>query len=202
MPYDPNYIDSLIIKKLQHSELPEKLDVDFSYKLYGLFLLEFASIINKTKNQEIRKKILKASNIESLKLSEQDLKLVRQIIEEPNAEELLQNTILEADNSILSKLVTVEDVKSLMVGQVNIVKGPIKIDKINNIFTACESKGTQAHCGEDGKLNVTQELFNAFCDLLSSDIKNNNKRYTILNNIGIIDINEFIQYEGENIIYN
>jgi hypothetical protein len=203
MPYDPNYIDQLIIKKLQHSDVPERLDVDFSYKLYGLFLLEFASIINASKNYELRKKIHKAAKIESLGLSEADLKLVRQIIEEPNAEEILKNTILEADNSILSQLVTAEDVKKVMIKNINIVPGPIKIDKINNIFTACENKDAveQSHCGIDGKLNLTKDYFESFCDLLCNDIKNDNKRYTILNNIGIIDVNEFIQYEGENLIY-
>lgn len=203
MPYNPNYIDQLIIKKLQHSEIPERLEIDFSYKLYGLFLLEFASIVNASKNYEIRKKIFSTAKIESLKLSESDLKLVRQIIEEPNAEEILKNTILEADNSILSQLTTVEDVKKVMASKINIVPGPIKIDKINNIFTACENKDAieQSHCGTDGKLKLTKESFDSFCELLCSDIKNDNKRYTILNNIGIIDINEFIQYDGENLIY-
>ena len=213
-PYDPREIDQLIINYTKNDiQVQENLQINYSNKLYTLFLIEFANIINKNKNDTLRHKIRdiitlfdikNAGHIKeqiiNLDLDYNDLQIIKDIIkicygDKNKALTTIDETKFKFDNYIinnikkLSKDAQVVELSKLMRKVCEFVKN----DEIEvfNIFVSCSKDPKQSFCA-NGKLKISEKLFNSYCELLYIDINDHNKNILLLTTSGILNPYEFI----------
>jgi len=213
-PYDPREIDQLIIDYTKNDiQIPEDLTINYNNKLYTLFLIEFANIINKNKNDALRRKIKEIitsfdiknaakikEQIIALNLEYNDLQIIKDIIkvcygDKSKALKIIDETKFEFDNYIINnikkmpKAAQIQELTKLM----NKVCEFVKSDNIEvfNIFVSCSKEPKQTFCA-NGKLKITEKLFHAYCELLYVDINDHNKNILLLTTSGILNPYEFI----------
>lgn len=222
-PYDTREIDQLIINTIRHIDSPEKLEVDYSYKAYMLFLTEFSNVLFNDKNQAIRKKLIECiqsidpqnansisdmrDNILKLGISIDDLTLIRDIIKQNYNKSVIISVISENrfnfDQQIITQLLKLQPsdqmrrIKELMEPLCTFTESHEPLT-INNIYMSCKMTGSvaQTHC-KNGKLSLHRKQFDTFCELLLADINNPSKRYILMSSAGVLDNMDFIKYPGE-----
>lgn len=218
IPYDQLELDKLIIEAARNDiQEPEKLELDFSNKLYSLFVIEFATIVKNNKNLQMREKISKIiesftiknailikEQLAELKLETGDINIIKDIIKDnfndkKKALNILDDIKFDFDNILINELREspnkLTKIKNIM-GKVCIIDEDAT--DLSNIIVSCteDTSIEQRHC-KNHKLKISAKNFDLFCNLLIADIDNPSKHILLLSSSTILDPYEFIEYPTE-----
>ena len=183
--------------------------------------IEFAFILNKNRNIELRNKIIKLvksidiTNNNSITYAKQliqeliqdksDIDKFKQLlfylIDNNNIEEFTYAFKLSKFNFDIILLDSIFETDNKLEKIRDLLKDSVFISNIipelPNYYNTCDNGGEQC---KNNKLIISQEKFDKYTEILLSDILNNNKKYLVSNiTSGIIDNLNFIKRENENI---
>jgi hypothetical protein len=220
IPYDQLEIDRLIIEAARNDiQEPEKLELDFSNKMYSLFIIEFATIVKNNKNLKMREKIAKIiesftiknailikEQLADLHLSFGDTNIIKDIIKEnfnhkEKAIQILNDVKFEFDTILIDEIRASGQVDKIRNIMKNVCILGEDATELSNIIVSCteDTSIEQRHC-KARKLKISAKNFDIFCELLLADIKNTSKHILLLSSSAILDPYEFIVYPSERII--
>jgi hypothetical protein len=225
--YDPRDIDQAILQRNENNELSKQALLKKYYNnIYKLFFSEFSTIIQKDKNVSMRKKMLQiiedtdfmnSKSIQTmidslnnlLKKYPNDLLTVHHFIEFiyfnsidiPEVSRFINISKFEFDLKIIEELRSLEPehiTKRLHeIMDPYIVIADVNVPQRYNIYTSCINDSSQFFC-KDSKMIVPQDLVNGLFDVLTNDIMNKSKIYSMLiGSSGIFDYIEFIERPHE-----
>lgn len=210
-PYNPKEINKAILNRNENTKLSNNALVKKYYNsLYKLFLSEFTTILQKDKNNTIRKKIIdiidntdfmNSKSIQSLILSlgdilkkyPNDLHTIHSFIEfiyfnSMDTDEISKFIIIskfEFDLKILEDLQKINDMDELMKKIHDIMDPYIIIDDINEIpdkYNIYTSciNDTDQFFCKDKKIIIPRNKIDDIFDALRNDILNNSKSYLMM----------------------
>jgi len=220
IPYDQLEIDKLIIEAARNDiQEPEKLELDFSNKMYSLFIIEFATIVKNNKNLKMREKIAKIiesftiknailikEQLADLHLSFGDTNIIKDIIKEnfnhkEKAIQILNDVKFEFDTILIDEIRASGQVDKIRNIMKNVCILGEDATELSNIIVSCtEDTSIEQHHCKARKLKISAKNFDIFCELLLADIKNTSKHILLLSSSAILDPYEFIVYPSERII--
>lgn len=214
MPYNPRHIDIAILQRKVVTDLTNKgLIKKLHNHLYNLFVSEFTSIIQKSKNKSMRttvKQLIKDVNFldsksiqnmlnklsSALKEYPFDLMMIQEFIEFTyfnmidisNINEFIDSSTFEFDYTILHNLKELND-RDLIRNQLKDIMSPyITIGTVTNIpqyYNIFTSciDNSNQFFCENGKLIVEQDKLNDMYDVLTNDIMNKSKTYILMTSV-------------------
>ena len=224
--YDPDEINSIIVKK-QNTSRDENTQIAFYRKyIYQMIIMEFINLFNNEKNKTMRKKLYSLINLNNLnskatlqKIEEllvdypRDLHIVKTLLShylDHNNKKLLYQHIVSAeyafDKILLNNLKKISDHKTLVSRLVLLSKKLFiekKVDslKFPNINIAC-SEGAKANYCSNKKLIIPPGSIVPFMEILASDIQNPLKEKILFSRLFIkstVDPYKFNNYPYEKI---
>jgi hypothetical protein len=211
IPYDPIDIDQSILKRKTIMELShEGVHRKIYNSLYKLFLTEFANIIQKDKNTQIRKKlkdiiestdITESKSIEKLINSLQliltdypiDLSIIQNFIEfayfnmdnNIHISSFIDSSMFEFDYQLFRQLQNISN-KNDLITKLKELMSPFILTDRNITNTNITNIYTNCSDGKEqffcsqGKLIIPYDRIDNFYDVLADDIVNKSKRYILL----------------------
>ena len=210
-----NYLNNYTIDSTEINK------INYNNNLYNLLCIEFAFILNKNRNIELRNKIIKLvksidiTNNNSITYAKQliqeliqdksDIDKFKQLlfylIDNNNIEEFTYAFKLSKFNFDIILLDSIFETDNKLEKIRDLLKDSVFISNIipelPNYYNTCDNGGEQC---KNNKLIISQEKFDKYTEILLSDILNNNKKYLVSNiTSGIIDNLNFIKRENENI---